>query len=76
MAIVKGDERSISVAAASIIAKVYRDSLMKKIGQRRRYKKYHWEKNKGYGTKEHRDAILKHGTTGYHRKQFVKNYLI
>lgn len=73
--IINGDERSISIAAASIIAKVYRDSLMKKIGERPRYKRYKWFKNKGYATKEHREAILKYGITGYHRKKFVETYL-
>lgn len=73
--IIKGDERSISIAAASIIAKVYRDSLMKKIGEMPRYKRYKWFKNKGYATKEHREAILNYGITGYHRKQFVETYI-
>jgi len=73
--IINGDEKSVSIAAASIIAKVYRDSLMKKIGERPRYKRYKWFKNKGYATKEHREAILKYGITGYHRKQFVETYI-
>ncbi len=75
LAIVKGDSKSISIAAASIIAKVYRDHLMDKVGKRKRYRKYKWEKNKGYGTKEHLLAIQKYGTNGYHRKQFVQTYL-
>ena len=75
MAIVNGDGKSVSIAAASIVAKVYRDSLMEKIGSRKNYKKYDWISNKGYATKHHRDAILKYGITGYHRKQFVDTYL-
>ena len=74
LAIIRGDEKSFSIAAASIIAKVYRDSLMGKIGKRSIYKRYKWFKNKGYATKEHREAILKYGLTGYHRKQFVETY--
>ncbi len=74
-AIVKGDAMSISIAASSIIAKVYRDHVMEKIGARQQYKKYDWINNKGYGTKKHLDAIKKHGTNGYHRRQFVNTYL-
>ena len=74
-AVIKGDSKSISIAAASIIAKVYRDQLMEKIGARQRYKRYDWCSNKGYGTKKHLEAIKKHGTNGYHRKQFVETYL-
>lgn len=74
-AIVNGDEKVMSIAAASIIAKVYRDNLMKKIGSRKRYKKYDWENNKGYAAKKHQMAIIKYGTTSYHRKQFVDTFL-
>lgn len=74
-AIVKGDAKSISIAAASIVAKVYRDALMEKIGKRARYNKYDWVSNKGYGTKKHLSAIEKYGTNGYHRRQFVETYL-
>ncbi|MBM3283985.1 ribonuclease HII [Candidatus Gottesmanbacteria bacterium] len=72
-AIIHGDQKSISVAAASIIAKVYRDTLMQKLSLR--YKKYHWGENKGYGTAEHRIAIRKYGINRLHRKDFVKNWL-
>ncbi|MBX4205722.1 ribonuclease HII [Candidatus Microgenomates bacterium] len=72
MPIVKGDSQSISIAAASIIAKVYRDNLMVKLGMNQNYKKYGWFHNKGYGTKIHRQAILENGVTKYHRKQFVR----
>lgn len=75
-AIVKGDAKSISIAAASIIAKVYRDNVMQKLGSRQRYKRYGWIQNKGYGTKIHLEAIQKYGINGYHRKQFVSTYLL
>ncbi|MBP9719048.1 MAG: ribonuclease HII [Candidatus Levybacteria bacterium] len=67
-AIVKGDQKSISIAAASIIAKVYRDNLMSKLAQQ--YKHYGFEKNKGYGTKDHREAIGIHGLSDMHRTSF------
>jgi len=73
LAIIKGDTKSISIAAASIIAKVYRDRLMTKLSKQPKYKKYKWDENKGYGTKSHQDAIQKYGVTSMHRKQFVKN---
>ena len=61
LAIIKGDEKSISIAAASIIAKVYRDKLMSRLARRdlAKLKHYGWKKNKGYGTKTHREAIKK-----------------
>lgn len=66
--IIKGDQISISIAAASIVAKVYRDKLMKKYHQK--YPKYHFGKHKGYGTKLHQEAIKKYGLTRIHRKSF------
>lgn len=72
-AIIKGDEKSVSIAAASIIAKVYRDNLMATLSKN--HKVYGWEENKGYGTKKHREAIKKYGLTKYHRKQFVETYI-
>lgn len=72
-AIKKGDQKSISIAAASILAKVYRDNLMQKLTKK--YKEYHWGKNKGYGTKKHQEAILKNGSTTLHRKKFVETFL-
>lgn len=75
LAIVNGDEKSMSIAAASIIAKVYRDSLMERLGRNPRYKRYKWAKNKGYATKEHQDAIKTYGITRHHRKTFVKTWL-
>ena len=74
-AIVKGDQKSISIAAASIVAKVHRDSIMKSLGEKSRYKGYKWESNKGYGTKEHGAAIRKFGISKYHRKQYVETFL-
>ena len=75
LAIIHGDARSFSIAAASIIAKVYRDRLMEKLSQQPGYKKYHWEQNKGYGTEFHQKAIKKYGTTRQHRKKFVESFL-
>lgn len=72
-AIVGGDEKSISIAAASIIVKVYRDQLMGRLAKK--YPKYHWEKNKGYGTKEHLKALKKYGKTKFHRDLFIRKIL-
>lgn len=74
-AIVNGDEKSISIAAASIIAKVYRDKLMRGLSKRPKYRKYGWGRNKGYGTREHQIAIKKHGMTRQHRRQFVETWI-
>lgn len=65
---VKGDSKYLSIAAASILAKTYRDDYMAKIHQE--FPMYNWLKNKGYPTKEHREAIRRHGLTKYHRKSF------
>ncbi len=65
---IKGDGKYRSIAAASILAKTYRDEYMRTIHQE--YPMYNWEKNKGYPTKEHREAIRKYGLTKYHRKSF------
>jgi ribonuclease HII len=67
-AIIGGDGLSLSVAAASIVAKVTRDRLMVKLA--RRYRRYGWEKNKGYGTPEHARAIKMHGVCTHHRRSF------
>jgi ribonuclease HII len=74
-AIIKGDTKSISIAAASIVAKVYRDKLMTALSKKAMYRKYKWHKNKGYGTEEHQEMIRKHGTSNLHRKQFVETWL-
>jgi len=73
MPIVKGDTKSISIEAASIIAKVYRDKLMTELSKQPKHKKYEWNKNKGYGTLDHRNVIKKYGATNLHRKDFVKH---
>lgn len=66
--IVKGDSKYMSIAAASVLAKTYRDDYMNRIHEE--YPMYNWKKNKGYPTKEHREAIRKYGTTKYHRMSF------
>ncbi|MBA4747041.1 MAG: ribonuclease HII [Muricauda sp.] len=66
--IIKGDGKYMSIAAASILAKTYRDEYMAKIHEE--FPMYNWKKNKGYPTKEHREAIKKYGITKYHRRSF------
>lgn len=66
----KGDEKSMSIAAASIVAKVKRDKYMVEISKK--YPEYHFEKNKGYGTKEHIYMLKKYGYSDIHRKTFLK----
>jgi len=75
-AVIKGDTKSCSIAAASIIAKVVRDKIMTDLGVL--FPCYNWKKNVGYGTKEHIAAIFEYGITGYHRKSFapIKNEVI
>lgn len=72
--IIKGDTKSLSIAAASIIAKVYRDKLMLKLSKNPKFRKYGWGRNKGYGTRQHQNAIKKYGISRYHRKSFVATY--
>lgn len=66
--IIKGDSKYMSIAAASVIAKTYRDDYMNRIHEE--FPMYNWKKNKGYPTLEHREAIRKYGTTKYHRMSF------
>ena len=66
--IIKGDEKYQNIAAASILAKTYRDDYMKKLHSK--YPEFGWNTNKGYGTKFHMDMINKHGKTDFHRKSF------
>lgn len=66
--IVKGDAKFMSIAAASVLAKTYRDEFMEQIHNE--HPEYNWKKNKGYPTKEHRSAIREFGVTKYHRKSF------
>ncbi len=66
--IIKGDSKYLSIAAASVLAKTHRDIYMNKIHLE--FPMYNWKQNKGYPTKEHREAIKKYGITKYHRKSF------
>ncbi len=66
--IVKGDGKYLSIAAASILAKTFRDDYMNNLAKE--YPHYGWEKNKGYPTREHREAIREHGISPYHRKSY------
>lgn len=71
--VIKGDSKSSSIAAASILAKVTRDKYMQKLHEE--FPVYNWAKNAGYLTKEHIEAIKKYGVTKYHRRSFLKNIL-
>ena len=66
--VIKGDGKFLNIAAASILAKTNRDAYMAKIHEE--FPMYNWIQNKGYPTKEHREAIKKYGITPYHRKSF------
>lgn len=66
--VIKGDTKYLSIAAASILAKTYRDEYMENLHLQ--YPSYAWNKNKGYPSNEHRNAIIHHGITPYHRKSF------
>ena len=66
--IVKGDGKYLAIAAASILAKTYRDDYMNQLAEE--YPQYDWRSNKGYPTKKHREAIKQHGITPYHRKSY------
>ena len=68
ISVVRGEDNCRAIALASIVAKVIRDNLMIKFSEK--YPEYSFEKNKGYGTKDHRDAISKHGLSNIHRKSF------
>lgn len=71
--IIKGDQKSASIAAASIVAKVHRDRLMRNLS--RQFPVYKWGRNKGYGTKAHQSAIKAHGFSALHRKSFDLSFL-
>lgn len=71
--IVKGDSKSLAIAAASIIAKVTRDRIMEREGEK--YPQYSFNKHKGYGTKVHIDAIIQNGPSPIHRKSFLTKIL-
>ncbi|ULB35613.1 MULTISPECIES: ribonuclease HII [Proteiniphilum] len=66
--VIKGDSKYLSIAAASVLAKTYRDEYMRQLHEE--YPFYGWDRNKGYPTKAHRAAIRKYGITGHHRKSF------
>ncbi|GAB2563672.1 ribonuclease HII [Gracilibacillus alcaliphilus] len=69
--IIKGDQKSISIAAASVMAKVTRDRYMEELHQQ--FPAYHFDQNSGYGTRHHLEAIRTYGTTPYHRSSFLKS---
>ena len=70
--IVKGDATFTSIAAASVLAKTYRDEYMMRIADE--YPVYNWKQNKGYPTREHREAVLRHGLSPYHRVSFNHSF--
>jgi len=72
--VTKGDEKSYVIAAASIIAKVYRDNLMTELSKK--YPHYDWENNAGYGSPKHREALRKHGACPEHRTQYIRSTII
>jgi ribonuclease HII len=72
LSIVKGDSKYMSIAAASVLAKTHRDEYMEKMDQE--FPIYGWKKNKGYGTLQHRTAIMEHGICPYHRRSFNLNF--
>ena len=71
--IIKGDSLSYNIASASILAKVYRDRLMLELSKK--YPEYHFEKHKGYGTKEHIEALKKYGKCEIHRDSFISHFV-
>jgi ribonuclease HII len=66
--VIKGDGKYLNIAAASVLAKTYRDDFMKKLDLK--HPQYQWKKNKGYPTSAHREGIQKYGITEYHRTSF------
>ncbi len=75
VSIVEGDAKSSVIAGASIIAKVYRDDLMTRLSKSKKFKKFDWDKNAGYGTLSHRKSIKSSGISPLHRKLFVRKVL-
>lgn len=73
LSVVKGDNIHPQIMLASVIAKVYRDNLMAELHQK--YPLYHWDKNSGYGCKEHQEALLKNGPTPHHRTLFIRHFV-
>lgn len=70
--VIKGDSKYLSIACASILAKNYRDRLLIELHEE--FPEYGWNKNMGYATKQHREALIKYGPTKYHRKSFRLDY--
>ena len=73
LSLVKGDQYSYSIAAASIVAKVVRDHLMSLLSED--FEEYGWAQNKGYGTKKHLELLGRNGPSVHHRKTFIKTYV-
>lgn len=73
--VVGGDNKYTSIAAASILAKTSRDDIMKQLSENKQFIEYGWNSNKGYGTKQHTDAIKKLGGTEHHRESFISHLL-
>jgi ribonuclease HII len=73
--IIKGDQKEVLIGAASIIAKVKRDTYMKKLSDKKAYESYGFDVHKGYGTKKHREAIQKFGVSSEHRRSFCGNII-
>jgi ribonuclease HII len=71
--LIQGDDRSVSIAAASILAKVYRDDLICQLAEQ--YPEYGLDRHKGYGTSQHRQALIEHGATPEHRQKFLQKIL-
>lgn len=72
-AIIDGDAKSITIASAAVIAKVKRDAYMDRLSDQ--YPQYNWQKNKGYGTREHIWALKKYGKTRHHRDLYIRNFI-
>lgn len=71
--VIKGDDKIYEISCASVLAKIYRDEIIKILAKY--YPEYEWEKNMGYGTKSHISAIKKHGATLFHRMTFIKKFI-
>lgn len=74
VSVIKGDNLHPQIMLASVIAKVYRDQLMTELHQK--YPAYHWDKNSGYGCKEHQEALIKNGASPQHRTLFIRNFVV
>ena len=72
MPIIHGDACCFTISAASIIAKVERDKIMERLSKNEQYRKFNWNKNKGYGTKDHQEVLLSFGMTNLHRRIYLR----